>query len=108
MKTPAPRLTELKLDARYLAWICAGRKHMATRRGLLHVHAGDVMALRAGDAAVRVEVTGGHFRTLESLTGRDAESEGFSGVAEMQVALLHHYPGLAPADLLTCVRFRRV
>ena len=101
-----PKITEFKLDVRYLAWICAGRKHMTTRRGLLHVHVGDVIEMRAGDTIVRVEVTGAHFRTLDSLTTRDAEREGFSGVAEMQVALLHHYPGLKPGDVLTCIHFQ--
>jgi hypothetical protein len=103
---PAPRLVELELDVRYLAWICAGKKHMITRRGLLHFHSGDVIGMRAGDVVLRLEVTGAHFRTLDSLTERDAELEGFSSVAEMQVALLQHYWDLRPADLLTCIRFK--
>lgn len=105
-KTPAPLF--LALFPRYLDWARDDLKLMTTRRGLLHTHAGQVASLVAGDAALRVQVTGQHFRTFDTLTGRDAELEGFASLDEMRAALLACYPDLQSGEILTCVRFRRV
>ena len=102
-----PITTQMKLDLSYFRGIVAGLKHQTTRRGILHFHAGDRIRFTAGSVATTVEVTGQHFRTLDSLSQLDAERDGFANVTEMQLALLHHYPGLSPSDVLTCIRFRK-
>ena len=99
----------MRMDGRYRRAIEAGLKLQTTRRGLKHLHRGQRVDFDTGDGLpdVPASVTGTHFRTLDSLTVDDAMREGLTCASELQIALLEHYPGLQPSEILTCICFRR-
>jgi excisionase family DNA binding protein len=95
----------MSISAEYLPAIRSGRKCTTIRKGRLLISKGMLLLTARTTDFVPVNVTDSRVTRFKCLTEEDAKNDGFSSLAELQKALLKHYPNLGINSWVTIVYF---
>lgn len=96
--------THIPLASQYVDLVRSGQKRATVRAGKRSYRLGPGM-LDAGAVNIPIWIDALDTKRVGELTDEDAKLDGFSGLAELRSALMHHYPAIKDDDPVTVVRF---
>lgn len=94
----------LTVTSAYLDLIRRGQK-TSTVRTRCSLSPGDTFTFTNYRTRLQVVCTAVEQRTLQQLTHRDAQADGFANASELRAALMTHYPALTPWSRVFVIRF---
>lgn len=95
----------LSIAAKYLSAVRSGQKCSTVRKGRLKFNKGLLLLTAKTGDFVSVNVTDVRHTRFRCLTEEDAVKDGFTNLADLQRALLEHYPGISMDGWVTIVSF---
>lgn len=95
----------LSISIKYLSAVRSGQKRSTIRKGRLKFSKGLLLLTAKTGDFVSVNVTDVRHTRFKCLTEADAVKDGFTNLADLQRALLEHYPDISMDGWVTIVSF---
>jgi len=95
----------LSISVKYLSAVRSGQKCSTVRKGRLKFNKGLLLLTAKTGDFVSVNVTDVKHTRFRCLTQEDAMKDGFTSLADLQRALLEHYPDISMDGWVTIVSF---